>query len=802
MDTRVETILSQMTLEEKAGLCSGLDVWHLKSVARLGLPEVMVADGPHGLRKQLDFKDYVGLTDPVPATCFPTACTTACSWDTVLLKTIGEAMAEECLQEQVSVILGPGVNIKRSPLCGRNFEYFSEDPYLSGKLSAAMIGGLQSKGVGASLKHYAINNQETFRMSVDAVVDERTKREIYLKPFEIAVKESQPWTVMCSYNRVDGIYASDNKRLLTDILRDEWGFEGIVMSDWGATNDRPAGIKAGLDLEMPDSHGKNDERIVAAVNDGTLDIAELDRTVRRLIAFILKADSCKKTNYKYDQSAHHALARKAAAESAVLLKNSGVLPLDKTKKVAVIGAFAKTPRYQGAGSSLIRPHQIDSVCDELDRQGIPYTYAPGYRLERSETDESLVQEAARAAEDADIALVFAGLPEAYESEGFDREHISMPESHNDLIRRILETSRDTVIILMNGSAVSMPWAEGADAILACHLGGEACGSAAVDVLYGDVNPSGKLSETYPLALEDTPAFLNFPGYTKSVEYREGIYVGYRYYDKAEKAVLFPFGHGLSYTTFQYHGLSVSKNKDGVQVSLKVKNAGQRDGAEVVQLYVKNSPSALFKPEKELRAFKKVFLNAGEESVVSFALSAEAFSYYNTLISGWHVEPGTYEVLIGASSRDIRLSQAVDIEENKPAEVPDDRRRLPEYYELKDDILDISAAQFEMLYGQPLPEREPVKGERYHLNTTLDETKGTFIGWLFQLIVKSQIKKMAGDKNEDNDSTYRMMLASINEMPLRAIGLFGGDIVPRFTPEAIVCLLNNEFFKGVRYLLKK
>ena len=801
MDTRVETILKQMTLEEKAGLCSGLDAWHLKPVNRLDVPSVMLADGPHGLRKQRDFNDYVGLTEPVAATCFPPACTTACSWDLNLLNEIGAAMAEECLQEEVSVILGPGANIKRSPLCGRNFEYFSEDPYLSGKLAAAMINGIQSTGVGASLKHYAMNNQETRRMSINAVVDERAKREIYLKSFEIAVKESQPRTVMCAYNRIDGEYAAENKRLLTEILRDEWGFNGIVISDWGATNDRVEGVKAGLDLEMPDSRGKNDEKIAAAVNNGSLSIEALDAVVRRLLVFILDSNNQKQPNYQYNQAAHHTLARKAAAESAVLLKNNGILPLSKTQNIAIIGAFAKTPRYQGAGSSLIKPHHIDTFCGTLDHLKVPYTFAPGYNLESALPDAVLIEDAVSAVKGADVALVFAGLPDAYESEGFDRTHISMPESHNALIRRILEANPHTVIVLMNGSAVSMPWAEGANAILACHLGGEAGGCAAVDVLFGDVNPSGKLAETYPFALEDTPSFLNFPGFTKSVEYRESIYVGYRYYDKAGKSVRFPFGHGLSYTTFAYSNLSVKADSEIVEVTLKIKNTGRHDGAEVVQLYVKNSPSVLFKPVKELRAFQKVWLKSGETTAVSFSLSSDAFSYYNVRIKDWHVEAGTYEILIGSSSRDIRLSQPIAIKENKHAEVPNDRKRLPDYYELKEDRLNINAAQFEMLYG-PLPERERLKDERFALNTTLDETKSTFVGWLFQLIIKSQTKKMAGAKTADNDSTYRMMLAAINEMPIRAIGQFAGDMIPRFTPEALVCLLNHQFFKGIKYLLKK
>ncbi len=603
----IKKIINDLSLEEKAGLCSGADFWHLKSVERLGLGKIMVTDGPHGLRKQDGDSDHVGLNDSVPTTCFPAACTTASSWDEKLLFEMGEALGEECLQEQVSVILGPGANIKRSPLCGRNFEYFSEDPHLSGKMAASLIKGIQSKDIGTSLKHYVMNNQEERRMTIDAMVDERAQREIYLKSFEIAVKEAKPWTIMCSYNRVDATYLSNNKRLLNDILRDEWGYNGVVVSDWGATNDRVNAIKAGLDLEMPSSGGVNDSRIIEAVKSGRLSEGELDKAVENLVDLILKSVKAKK-DFKYDKQAHHRLARKVAANSAVLLKNDGTLPLDKKTKVAIIGQFAKKPRYQGAGSSIITPTKVESVCDVLDAEGVAYQYAQGYNIKTAGVDKALIDEAVLCAKEAEIAVVLAGLTDDFESEGFDREHMDLPATHTALIQAVSKANPKTVVVLQNGSPVTMPWINGVCVVLESYLGGQAGGGAIVDILYGEVNPSGKLAETFPMKLEDNPSYKHFPGLKTRVEYRESIYVGYRYYDKAKKEVLFPFGFGLSYTEFEYSDLKIDKIKNGYKVSYVIKNTGSRDGAEVSQIYVRNAESVLFKPEKELRAFDKVFLS--------------------------------------------------------------------------------------------------------------------------------------------------------------------------------------------------
>jgi len=801
MKKRVDNILKSLTLEEKASLCSGLDFWHLKAIEEKGLRKIMVTDGPHGLRKQDGDTDHIGLSKSVPSTCFPTAVTTASSWDTELMFEMGEALGEECLQEKVSVLLGPGANIKRSPLCGRNFEYISEDPYHTGIMAAALINGVQSKGIGTSLKHYVMNNQESRRLTIDTVVDERAQREIYLKGFEIAVKKSQPWTVMCSYNRVDGTYLSDHKRLLTDILKEEWGHTGLVVTDWGATNDRVEGIRAGLELEMPSSGGKNDEKIVRAIKHGKLSVALLDKAVKRIIELILKSQDNKKENYIYDKEQHRKLARKVAANSAVLLKNEGILPLKKDAEIAIIGEFAKMPRFQGAGSSTINPHRIESVCEELDAQNIKYTYAKGYRVNTFKSDPSLIEEAIEVAKKAQIAIVFAGLTDDFESEGFDRMHLNLPDNHNELIEKVLEANPNTAIVLQNGSPVTMPWAKETKAILECYLGGQASGAAAVDVLFGDVNPSGKIAETFPIRLEDNPSYNHFPGSKLTVEYRESIYVGYRYYDKAKKSVLFPFGHGLSYTTFEYSNLEVKQTKYGKAVTFKVKNTGKVDGAEVVQVYVGNAESVLFKADKELRAFTKVRLKAGEEKDLSFDLNMDAFSYYNVNIADWHVENGEYEILIGSSSRDIRLSKKVAIKETKTATIPDYRETLSEYYNLKNEVLDISEEQFKILFGKDLPQANQENPRPFTENSMLGDAKDTIIGKFLLSIIKKQLSGM-GDGIDENHPNYRMVMTMVHEMPFRVFYMLGGDRMPKYFVEGILLILNRKFFKGLNMLLKK
>ena len=555
----IQDLVSRMTLEEKAGLCSGADFWHTKAVERLGIPRSMVSDGPHGLRKQDETGDHLGINDSIKAVCFPAASATAASFDPEMIERMGEALGDSCQHERLSVVLGPAVNIKRSPLCGRNFEYFSEDPYLTGKMATALIKGIQSRNVGTSIKHFALNNQEHRRMSSSSDCDERTIREIYFPAFEMAVKEAQPWTVMCSYNRINGVFASENPWLLTDVLRKEWGFEGYVMSDWGAVSDRVAGVAAGLDLEMPSSGGVNDRKIVEAVRAGKLDEKQVDLCCERILNIIFRYQENAKPDTPWDKEAQHRLAAEIAADCMVLLKNEeGVLPLKKEDTIAFIGEFAEKPRFQGGGSSHINCFRTTSALEAAKEHGLKVTYARGYSVKADDASAEQIAEAAAAAKQAAAAVVFAGLPDSYESEGYDRTHMRMPESQNRLIEAVAEANPNTVVVLHNGSPVEMPWIGKVKAVLEAYLGGQAAGEAAVRVLWGDVNPSGHLPETFPVKLEDNPSFLFYGGEPRGTEYREGIFVGYRYYDKKKMNVLFPFGYGLSYTTFAYTGLKLDR----------------------------------------------------------------------------------------------------------------------------------------------------------------------------------------------------------------------------------------------------
>ena len=664
MKRDVKGIIREMTLEEKAGMCSGKDFWHLKGVERLGIPEVMVSDGPHGLRKQAAEADHLGLNESIKAVCFPTACATACSFDRDLLEEMGERIGDECQAEDLSVILGPAVNIKRSPLCGRNFEYFSEDPYLASQMAAAHIKGVQSKNVGTSIKHFAANNQEHRRMSCSSEVDERTLREIYLAAFETAIKEAKPDTVMCSYNRINGEFASENHWLLTEVLRDEWGFDGYVMSDWGAVNDRVKGLKAGLELEMPASGGTTDKEIVEAVKNGELDEAVLDRAVERILNIVFKfADN--RQEGKFDKEEDHKLAAKIEAESMVLLKNEGVLPLPtQGKKIAFIGKFAEAPRFQGGGSSHINSFKITGAL-EAAKEVAQVTYAQGYDIKEDVIDQDMLNQTVETAKEADVAVIFAGLPDAFESEGYDRSHMRMPECQNTLISEIAKVQENVVVVLHNGSPVEMPWADEVKGILEAYLGGQAVGQAEVDVLFGKANPCGKLAETIPYKLADNPSYLNVPGDGQTVEYNEGVFVGYRYYDTKEMPVRYPFGYGLSYTTFEYSDLQLSadriKDTDTLKVTLKVKNTGDRAGKEIVQLYVADKTGAASRPVKELKNFVKVELQPQEEKTVEMELDKRSFAWYNTQIHDWYAASGEYEILAAASSRDIRLKKTVYVE---------------------------------------------------------------------------------------------------------------------------------------------
>lgn len=661
---KIRELISQMTLEEKAAMCSGADFWHTEAVARLGIPASMVSDGPHGLRKQDLEGDHLGVNESIKAVCFPAGCATAASFNRELLTEMGAALGNECQAEGVSVILGPAVNIKRSPLCGRNFEYYSEDPLVASETAGALIKGVQSKNVGTSIKHFLANNQETRRMSCDSRVDERTMREIYLAAFEGAVKKQKPWTVMCSYNKINGVYAAENHKYLTEVLRDEWGFDGYVMSDWGAVNNRVEDLKAGLDLEMPTSHGVNDKLIVGAVQSGNLDESDLDEAVERILNIVFRFEENRDKEAVWDKDEDHELARRVAEETIVLLKNEDILPLQDTDNLAFIGKYAMEPRYQGGGSSHINSHKITSAMDIVSgRSNI--VYAQGYRDDIDETDEKLLKEAIEAAKTAKAAVIFAGLPDAFESEGFDRTHMSMPACQNELIEKIAEVQPNTVVVLHNGSPVEMPWADKVKGIVEAYLSGQAVGGAVCDILFGKVNPSAKLPETFPIKLEDNPSYLSYFGEGDMVEYREGIFVGYRYYDKKKMDVLFPFGHGLSYTTFEYSNMQIDKEciKDTeiLTVTVDVTNTGKKAGKEVVQLYVADKESTVIRPVKELRDFAKIELAPGETKTVAFTLDKRAFAYYSVKIHDWHVESGEFDILIGKSSRDIVLCKTVTIE---------------------------------------------------------------------------------------------------------------------------------------------
>lgn len=795
-----QNIVEKMSLYEKVMLCTGRDFWHMNGISRLSLPEICLTDGPHGLRKKDETKTGSSLDNSVPTTCFPTAVTTACSWDRDLLYKMGEALAEECLEEKVSIILGPGVNMKRSPLCGRNFEYFSEDPLLAGEMAASLINGIQSKGIGTSLKHFAVNNQEARRMKINAVADERTLREIYLPAFETAVKKSQPWTVMNAYNRLNGEYCSENDWLQNKVLRDEWGFEGIVVTDWGAANDRVKGLAAGNDLEMPGSGDYNTSKLYNAVLSGELDEKVVDETVDRIVDIILKSKENLK-DFKYDRQEHHRLAKDIAAASMVLLKNEdNILPLGKDADIALIGEMARAPRYQGAGSSNINPTKITSAFEAFVDEGYTPLYAPGYNKKNDKPDYELIADAVKLAEKAETVVLFIGLTENYESEGYDRDCLDIPEAHTELLDAVCAVNKNVVVVLSGGSPVIMPWLPKVKAVLNGYLGGQASGGAVAEILTGKVCPSGKLAETYPLSLLDTPCFDNFPGSLRSVEYRESVYIGYRYYDTAGKDVLFPFGYGLSYTDFKYSSLKISKKKikdtDTLTVTFKVKNTGKVAGAETAQIYVRDKESTIFRPDRELREFVKVFLEPGEEKTVSVELSKRAFAYYNVNINDWHVESGEFDILVGSSSRDIRLEGKVSVESTVKAEIPDYRESAPVYYSA--DVRNVPDAQFEAVLGHEIPASVFGEDEKLDLTCSLENAVNSKWGKRINAVIEKvmDLNFVAGG------ATSGMMKAMVLQIPIKDFISMSGGVFTEDMAKGLLMILNGESEgKGLGIILK-
>lgn len=785
-------LVAQMTNAEKAGLCSGKNFWHLKAVERLDVPAVMVTDGPHGLRKQDQEADHVGLNQSVPATCFPTACALASSWDVELLQEVGVALGEQCAAENVTVLLGPGMNIKRHPLCGRNFEYFSEDPYLNGKLAAALIKGVQSQGVGTSVKHFAVNNQEHGRMYMDAIVDERTLREIYLRGFEIAIREAQPWTVMCAYNRVNGVYCSEHDWLLNKVLRDEWGFEGLVVTDWGAANDRVEGVRTGLDLEMPSSGGINDTKVLAALEGGSLAAADLDQAITRNVALSLLGAEVADKEVSADQAAHHQLAVRAAAESMVLLQNhDDLLPLDPRGSLCVVGAFAKHPRYQGGGSSQVNPTRLDTAYTAIASIADAVLYAPGYDPEGDAHDQGLIDTAVASAQQCEVAVVFAGLPSLYESEGFDRPHMHMPEQHVALIEAVCAANPNTVVVLSNGAPIACDWQTHPMAILEAYLAGQGGGPAIAEVLFGLRNPSGKLAETFPLRQTDVAADNNFPGAHRQIQYREGLQIGYRHFDQAQLPVRFCFGHGLSYTTFAYQAIDGPQSLQAGEIlnlDLTLQNSGTRIGAEVVQVYVHPCDSPVYRPQQELKAFCKVRLEPGEQRKVRLSLGADTWAYYDRGNAGWTSIAGTYDVRIGSSSRDIRLTHRVTLtSEAEASEMERHAHRSAQQGAIDDDA-------FAAMLGHAVP--APEASRPFHLNSSLQEVGSTWLGRKFKARVVAGFMQSMGDTS--NDPTLKKMFEEMaNHMPLRALALFSRGATTFTDLEIMIALMNRRYTEALR-----
>ncbi len=799
----VDKLMRSLTAKQKASLCSGRDFWRTRRLPINNVDSIMMTDGPHGLRKQDTAEGQSGMGESHQATCFPPAATTANSFNESLMDAIGKAIAEEAIDQDVSIVLGPAINIKRSPLCGRNFEYVSEDPLVAGKMGAALVRGVQSLGIGTSVKHFAANNQERNRLINNSIVDERALREIYLRAFEIVIKEARPATVMAAYNRLNGTYCCESRRLLTEILRDEWGFDGVVMSDWGATNNRVDGLAAGLDLEMPSSAGERNRQITEAVDSGKLPMSLLDRSAERLLSMIEKGlNKPKPTASPYTN--HQVLARQAFEESAVLLKNDGLLPIAQGKSIAVLGAMCKHTRFQGGGSSHINPTHVSHAFESFSTGNENFVYEPGYSMETDEVDEKLLKSAIDAVKDKDVVVIFAGLPDSFESESFDRTHMQLPKSHQRLIDEVVRRNSNVCVVLYAGSPVEMPWISQVKAVLMAYLPGQEGASAIPDILYGNVNPSGKLAETFPLKLSDNPSFLNF-GELRQTLYSESVFTGYRYYDTAKIPVLFPFGHGLSYSKYSYGEISLSSSQieegDTLTVTVDVTNISEMDGKEVVQLYIAPPESAIFKPVHELRAFKKVFIQRGETRTVEFVLDKRAFAYYNVAIGDWHVESGNYEIQIAASSRDIRARREVTVVSKAPeVQVPDYRTVAPHYYHLDAETKIFEKKQFEAVYGRAIEEEEAPKKGTFNLNSSVEDVKnGGLVGKLIYKLTMMGVKKT--NKKETQENLKRMNEVMTKEMPLRTLAGFSMGRISIEQMEAYIKMMNGHFFKGL-WALKK
>ena len=787
---KYKEIIDRMTLEEKIALCSGKDFWHTKDFEKYGIPSMMMCDGPHGLRKQEDAADMLGVNASVPATAFPTAAATGCSFDTELLGKIGAAITEEAKANQVGLVLGPGANLKRNPLCGRNFEYLSEDPYLSGKLAAVFIKEAQKNGIGTSLKHFACNNQEYKRFSSDSILDARTLRELYLSAFEIAVKEGKPKTVMSSYNKINGVHSSENKELLTDILRKEWGFDGVVVTDWGGMSDRIKSFAAGCDLSMPGGSAYMEKETVEAVKKGALSEDAVNLAADRMLTFVRDAAEVLKEKTTYDKEAHHALACEAAEKSAVLLKNEEhILPLKKEEKIALIGVMAKEPRYQGAGSSHINPTKLEKLTEQMPEA----IYAAGCDIS-GDTTEELLAEAVKAAKEAEKVIICAGLTDSYESEGFDRENMKMPQGHIRMIEEVAKVNPNVVVVLMCGSVVEVPWADQVKGILYMGLSGQAGALAIRNLLYGEANPSGRLAETWPNRYEDCPSAAFYANGKKDAQYREGIYVGYRYYDKAGVPVRFPFGYGLSYTSFTYSTPVISKAAEGYQVQVEVTNMGAFAGGEVVQLYVGAPQDGIHRPLRELKGFQKVYLAQGESRTVTFALNDRSFAVWS---DGFKVPEGSYEIFIGGTPKSLISAGTVQMEA-KGENVTISDWQAGSWYEKPEGI--ISKEQWEKMLGHTVEEPELVKGHFSMDNTVMEMKNYSFVMKVMYKGVEASVAKGFEGKVDYSIPEFRMMMASSADCSMSSMQICSG--MKGHLMEGMLAMANGHFFKGIKLMIKK